>query len=263
MPYQTIKAEVRDNICYLQLNRPEANNSINAELVKECHDALSACAESASVVVLSGAPGVFCVGADFDAIASKAAQNAEPDDIAEPLYDLWLRLAAGPSVTVSLVRGKVNAGGIGFVAASDVVLADDSARFSLSEMLFGLYPACVLPFLVRRIGFQRAHYLTLTTAPISAKQAQEWGLVDCCGEAEELLQRSLMRLRRLSKRAIQQYKEYVGKILTPLEEVRPLAVAANRSLLRDPKNLRAIARYVELAIFPWEDMPEHRAAASS
>jgi len=62
---------------------------------------------------------------------------------------LWLRLATVRTVTISHVRGKANAGGIGFVAASDIVLADETAQFSLSELLFGLYPACVLPFLIR------------------------------------------------------------------------------------------------------------------
>jgi polyketide biosynthesis enoyl-CoA hydratase PksH len=260
--YETIKVQFQESVCFLQIDRPEANNTINDQLVAECHDVLSLCEESATVVVLSGSPEVFCFGADFQAIAA-SQRDAERLIIRErsgdrtgspgPLYDLWLRLATGPFVTVSHVRGKANAGGVGFVAASDIVLADESAQFSLSELLFGLYPACVLPFLIRRVGFQNAHYLTLMTQPITARQACEIRLVDACEPASEaLLRRHLQRLRRLSKVAIRRYKAYMNGISAPLQDLKAPAVAANREVLSDSTNLQAITRYVEQGIFPWE-----------
>src|SRR5262249_53853097 len=198
---------------------------ISSQLVAECNDVLSACEESATVIVLRGTPEVFCMGADFKAIAGASENAYERDDGPEPLYDLWLRLTTGPYVTISHVRGKVNAGGVGFVGASDIVFADESAQFSLSELLFGLYPACVLPFLIRRIGFQKAHYLTLMTQPISAKQACEWGLVDACEPLSEvLLRHHLQRLRRLSKVAIGRYKTYMSRISVPLQHLKSAAV---------------------------------------
>lgn len=251
MSYQTIKAQFHETVCHLQIDRPEANNTINAQLVAEFHDVLSACEESATIVVLSGSPEVFCYGADFKGIASAGGQKG--DSGPGPLYDLWMRLATGPYVTVSHVRGKANAGGIGFVAASDIALADETAQFGLSELLFGLYPACVLPFLIRRVGFQKANYLALTTQPISAKQACEWGLVDVCDVMSETqLRRHLQRLRRLSKTAIRRYKNYISSISDPLREFKAVAVAGNREVFADPDNLQAISRYVEHGVFPWE-----------
>lgn len=250
--YDTIKVHFEESICYLQIDRPEANNTINGQLVAECNEVLSACEEFATVVVLSGSPEVFCYGADFDALARPKASPDEEDGPG-PLYDLWLRLATGPYVTISQVRGKANAGGVGFVAASDIVVADETAQFSLSEMLFGLYPACVMPFLIRRVGFQKAHYLTLMTQPISAKQALEWGLVDAVDASSEILvRRHVQRLRRLSKVAIQRYKTYMSGMSVPLHELKPKALAANVEVFSDPKNLQAITRYVERGIFPWE-----------
>jgi polyketide biosynthesis enoyl-CoA hydratase PksH len=251
--YQTIKVEFQESICFLQIDRPEANNTISSQLIAECHDVLALCEESATVVVLSGTPEVFCFGADFQALTSTADGAHAQDDGPGPLYDLWLRMATGPYVTISHVRGQANAGGVGFVAASDIVLADESAQFSLSELLFGLFPACVLPFLVRRIGFQKAHYLTLTTQPISAKQACEWGLVDAVDpKSEILLRRHLQRLRRLSKTAIRRYKTYMSRMSMPLQELKSPAVAANLQVFTDAGNLQAIARYVEHGVFPWE-----------
>jgi polyketide biosynthesis enoyl-CoA hydratase PksH len=251
--YETIRVEFQESICFLQIDRPRADNTISGRLVAECNDVLSVCEEAATVIVLSGSPEVFCLGADFKAIAGAAKKAYDQDDGPGPLYDLWLRLATGPYVTISHVRGKANAGGVGFVAASDMVLADETAQFSLSELLFGLYPACVLPFLIRRVGFQKAHYLTLMTQPISARQACEWGLVDEYEPlSEALLRRRLQRLRRLSKIAIRRYKTYMSRISAPLQDLRSLAVAANRAVFSDADNLQAIARYVEQGVFPWE-----------
>src|SRR5882724_3186902 len=251
--YETIRVQFQESICFLQIDRPEANNTISSRLVAECHDVLSACEESATVVVLSGSPEVFCFGADFNALATASQPPHQHDDGPGPLYDLWLRLATGPYVTISHVRGKANAGGVGFVAASDIVLADDTAQFSLSELLFGLYPACVLPFLIRRIGLQKAHYLTLMTQPISAKQACEWGLVDACEPVSDtLLRRHLQRLRRLSKIGIRRYKTYVSRVSVPLQDLKSQAVAANLEVFADADNLLAITRYVERGVFPWE-----------
>jgi len=253
--YETIKVEFQESICFLQIDRPQADNTISSQLVAECNDVLHTCEGSATVIVLSGSPEVFCLGADFKAIAGASKKAPERDDGPGPLYDLWLRLATGPYVTISHVRGKANAGGIGFVAASDIVLADESAQFSLSELLFGLYPACVLPFLIRRVGFQKAHYLTLMTQPISARQACEWGLVDEYEPlSETLLRRRLQRLRRLSKIAIKRYKSYVSRISAPLQDLKAPAVAANLEIFSDAGNLQAITRYVERGVFPWEKL---------
>src|SRR5215470_9626675 len=203
MTYQTLQVRFRVPICFMRFHRTEANNTINSVLIEECSHVLSLCEESITIVVLEGLPEVFCFGADFAEIHAEMTNGQQREQNAEPLYDLWLQLATGPYITISHVRGKANAGGIGFVAACDIVLADHTAQFSLSELLFGLFPACVLPFLIRRIGRQKAHYMTLMTAPIQVEEAHRWGLVDAyAADSADLLRRHLLRLRRLSKSGI-------------------------------------------------------------
>jgi polyketide biosynthesis enoyl-CoA hydratase PksH len=256
--FRTLKVRFQESVCFTQIHRPEAGNTISDELVAEMHQVLSACESSATVLVLGGSPEVFCAGADFKALAgaqaaTHAASADETDASRGPLYDLWLRMVDAPFITVSHVRGRANAGGIGFVAASDIVLADETAQFSLSELLFGLYPAMVLPFLVRRVGAQRAHYLTLMTQPFGVAQACEWGLVDAFEpRSDALLRRHLLRLSRLSRTAIRRYKRYMSGLSSALSEQKPRAVAANREVFSDPENLAAITRYVERGVFPWE-----------
>ena len=162
-------------------------------------------------------------------------------------------ISLGPFITIAHVQGKTNAGGVGFVAACDVVLCDEKAVFSLSELLFGLMPACVLPFLIRRMGFSKANYMTLMTQPISAKQAREWGLVDACEEKSDMLLRKyLLRLRRLSKTGISAYKRYVSTLDEVLAKSKPQALEANIEVFSNQNNLEKIVRYVKTGQFPWE-----------
>jgi polyketide biosynthesis enoyl-CoA hydratase PksH len=251
--YETLQVRFQDSICHLQFHRPQDNNTINDVLIGECHEALAACESDATVVVLSGLPEVFCFGADFQDLSSRAQTGAQAKHGPDSLYDVWQKLATGPYISIAHVRGKANAGGIGFVAASDIVLADETAKFSLSELLFGLIPACVLPFLIRRMGFQKAHYMTVMTQPVSVQQAQEWGLVDAWEpQSEALVRKHLLRLRRLSKTAIGRYKRYMNELNGPLERLKQPAIATNSTVFSDPKNIEGIVRYVQTGRFPWE-----------
>ncbi|MBL4761357.1 MAG: enoyl-CoA hydratase/isomerase [Gammaproteobacteria bacterium] len=257
MIYETLKvhferssAEGDDDLCFLQLHRPESNNTINGKMIEECSQVLALCREKVKVVIFSGLPEVFCFGADFEAMANKSPQSGSGP---EPLYDLWTEMATGPFITVAHVRGKANAGGIGFVAACDLVLADGRAEFSLSELLFGLMPAYVLPFLIRRIGFQRAHSMTLMTKPVMAEEAAGWALVDAyADDSEGLLRRYLLRLRRLNKTAVQRYKRYMSSLDDSLLGAKEKAMAANTEVFSDPENMEKISRYVSTGKFPWE-----------
>lgn len=253
MNYQTVNVRVEQEVCYLQLHRPKENNTINDQMIEECHHALDSYEELITVLVIEGMPEVFCFGADFQEMHDTMASGEVRDRNPERLYDLWLRLATGPFISISHVRGRVNAGGIGFVAASDIVLAESAAQFSLSELLFGVYPAAVLPFLIRRVGVAKANYLTLMTKTITTEQANTWGLVDASEEnSKSLLRKHLLRLKPLTKNAIVRYKQYFHQLSIPLQEQKALAVEANKAMFSDPQNLTGIYRYIETGKFPWE-----------
>lgn len=250
--YQTIRSRFEDSVCYLQLYRPESNNTINDQLIAECDDVLTKCEDSSSIVIIEGLSDVFCFGADFKNITSNTPLNSNVD--ATQMYALWQKLATGPYISIAHVKGKANAGGIGFVAACDIVLAEEKAEFSLSELLFGLFPACVLPFLIRRIGIKNSNYLTLMTKPISAQEAKIIGLVDAIEtNSEALLRKHLLRLRYLSKQSIKNYKIYMHGLSEFLDKSKEKAIEASKAFFSDPNNLNKIARYVETGKFPWED----------
>ncbi|MFJ6851020.1 enoyl-CoA hydratase/isomerase [Streptomyces sp. NPDC091271] len=259
--YDTVNVRFENEICFLQLHRPEAGNTINSRLVEECTEVVRFAEEHAKILVLEGLPDVFCWGADFGEIAAGDGDGegdgggvgGDERSPAADLYDLWLSLAFGSFVSVAHVRGKVNAGGVGFVAACDIVLCADTVTFSLSELLFGLMPACVLPFLIRKVGLTKANFITLMTQPFTAEQAVGWHLVDASADSSDnLLRRHLLRLRYLPKTGVTRYKKYLRELDDILLPSRNKAVAANQEVFSDKENLRKIERYVTTGQFPWE-----------
>lgn len=253
MSYKTLQVRFEDTVCFVQIFRPDAKNTINATLLAELNDVLMSCEKDMNVVVLEGLPEVFCFGADFRSIQDSLDDNAVTTQNPELLYDVFSRLSGSSFVSIAHVRGQTNAGGVGFVAACDIVLSDETATFSLSELLFGLYPACVLPFLARRIGYQKAHYMTLMTRPVTVQKAESWGLVDVCdSNSEGLLRRHILPLKRLSKTGIREYKQYMSELHGPIVQSKALAVTANDKMFSDETNLAKISRFVKTGQYPWE-----------
>jgi PfaD family protein len=252
-----------EGVCRVALNRPEADNALDTVMVRELTEVVrrAIASPSVTVLVLEGLPTVFCSGADFGVIADAARTGS--DTVSDPaeFFKLLRLLSLGEILTIACVRGRTNAGGVGLVAACDVVVADNGATFGLSELLFGLLPAVVLPFLVRRVGRQRANYLTLTATSVTADRAAEWGLVDDVGiDVERVLQRHLQRARRLSASALSRYKSYMADQFPILDDTEQRALAANRASFGDPDNVDAIRRFSESGVFPWE---RERVASSS
>lgn len=258
MSHETITVRRQGPVCRVRFDRPEHDNAINDAMIRECHEVLDSCErDGCGVVLFEGSAEAFCVGADFTAFTPAHGSDVASEYDPAPLYDLWLRMATGPYVTLSHVRGRANAGGVGFVAASDIVIANTTATFGLSELLFGLYPAMVLPFLTRRVGYQRANYLTLTTRAVDAPQAAQWGLVDRCAESTgPVLAQHLGRLSKLSPDGIARYKGFMNKEIAPIRRHREAAVSANVEIFTDEHNLRRITRFVENGVYPWEELSQ-------
>lgn len=251
--YSTIAVNQQRGTLMLKLNRPEANNSINTTLVKEILDVLhqSESDPSIKVIVIQGNEQTFCTGMDFNAV-SAGGSEALMDEDPNGYYNMLKHLATCSKIVVAKVDGKVNAGGIGIVAASDIVIASETVTFGLSEALFGLLPACVMPFLIRRIGAQKAQWMTLMTQGISAQRAYEIGLVDeLTSNTNDTLRRNLLRLTRLETSTILDLKDYMSKLWIINEETQRIAVDKITSLVTSDKVQNNIRNFVENGKFPW------------
>lgn len=252
--FETIKCRTQKAVAFLQICRPDADNSINATLIKEMMIALLQLEENdeVKVIVLQGSPEHFCTGMDLNAVGNERRDALFEDD-PDAYYDLLKYFATSSKIIISVVEGKVNAGGVGMVAASDIVIANEAATFSLSEVLFGLLPACVMPFLIRRVGYQKAKWMTLTTQSISAERAFNIGLADeISPNVNDALRRNLLRLTRLETRTIRELKDYMSSLWIINEQTQQLAVSKITGLMRSEKVQANIKNYVQHGIFPWD-----------
>lgn len=237
-----------------KLNRPNRRNPIDDAMLRELHAALDAAEANAEcrVLVLEGSEGSFCSGLDFSAV--EAAETGGAPGSSSTLYmQLLSRFASSCRIVIAKIEGQVLAGGVGLVAASDFAVCTPASTFALSEALWGLLPACVLPYLIRRVGFQKAYTMTLTTRTVPAPEAASIGLVDEMSEQPaDTIRRWLLRLAKLHPDTTRDLKAYFRTLGPITDAVEQDAVSEIERLLCEPRVRGNIERYVRRGEFPWE-----------
>ena len=179
-PYEHLRRTDEGPVATVALARPEARNALNAALIGEvarCFEELAE-DEGVRVVVLTGEGPTFCAGADVGYMRDTASSSYEENlKDARRLADMFLAVDDLPKPVVARVRGAAIGGGAGLVAAADLAVAEEGARFAYSEVRLGIAPATIAPFVVRKIGYSRARALFLTGKRFGAELAREIGLV--------------------------------------------------------------------------------------
>ncbi|OZI51291.1 2-(1,2-epoxy-1,2-dihydrophenyl)acetyl-CoA isomerase PaaG [Bordetella genomosp. 4] len=189
MTYQSILFDLSGGIARLTLNRPEKLNSFTAAMHGEVADALARVEnEGARVLVLTGAGRGFCAGQDLS--ERQMAADGIPPDLGETVEKFYAplvrRLNALPLPVVVGVNGVAAGAGANLAFAGDIVIAKESASFIQSFCRLGLIPdtggTYVLP---RLVGRARAMGLAMLGDKLTARQAQDWGLIwQCVPDAE-------------------------------------------------------------------------------
>ena len=195
-----IRLTVEGGIGRLELNRPDAANSIDLQLAIELEAAARRLAGDASVrvVLLTGAGARFCGGGDVGSSAEDpAAMSGLLADITSHVHPAVRLLTELDAPVVAAVQGSAAGAGLGLVLASDLVLAARSAKFVMAFTAIGLSPdGSSTWFLPRVVGHRRAMELALTNRVLSAEEAQDWGIATTVvddgqlpGAAEDLVAR--------------------------------------------------------------------------
>jgi len=180
-----VQVERRGAFWFARLNRPDKRNALSEPLMGELMalcDRVAADAD-ARALVLWGAGGSFCAGADFggflELMAAPAPAGLDPIVAHNRTFGTMLeRLATLPVATLGVIRGATMGGGVGLVAVLDRVIATDDAVFAMPEVTLGVAPAQIAPFVARRVGAARARWLMLAAARLDADAARAAGLVD-------------------------------------------------------------------------------------
>jgi methylglutaconyl-CoA hydratase len=167
-------------VAQVTINRPNVANAFDGETISALIDAFHTLGEedSVRVIVLTGAGGHFCAGADLKWMMKLAQNQAQlTDKNANVLAGLFDTVNKSPKPVIGRINGAVRGGGLGLVAACDIPIAISSVNFAFTEVRLGLAPAVISPYVISRIGIPAARELFLTGARFGAERAKELSLV--------------------------------------------------------------------------------------
>ena len=177
MDYDTITYDITDDIATVTLNRADVMNALNTQMRAEITDAVRDAGKNARVVVLTGAGKAFCSGQDLGDRA-----NAANLDLERTLRDEYVPMLRAifdsPIPTISAVNGAAAGAGANLALAADVVIATESAFFLQAFTRIGLIPdAGGTYYLPRQMGLAKAMGAALFADKITARQADDWGMI--------------------------------------------------------------------------------------
>ncbi|GEN33923.1 enoyl-CoA hydratase [Aneurinibacillus danicus] len=181
MSYTTLTFDVRDNVATITLNRQEAANAMNLDLAKDLMHVALKCDESPEVraVIITGTGSAFSVGGDLKSFSEQGSHlPGHLKEVTTYLHAAISRLTRMDAPVIAAVNGVAAGAGMSLAIAADLVIAAESARFTMAYTRVGLTPdGSASYFLPRIVGLKRALELTLTNRVLSAQEAYELGIV--------------------------------------------------------------------------------------
>lgn len=184
-----IEFTIENQIARLKLNRPEVRNAFNPEMIAEIRKVFEtdiAFEPKLRAVVLSGAGASFCAGGDLAWMRSMASFSFEQNQQdARELFTMYRAMRNCEVPLLANIHGHAMGGGVGLTAVCDIVAAEKSTSFALSEVRLGIVPAVICPFVLEKLSLPWAYRYMLTGDAFSAEQAQAAGLVHFIGAQKD------------------------------------------------------------------------------
>lgn len=217
--------ERRGPAAWITLASPQTRNALSTQLVAELLAHLRAAMDDpeARAVVLTGEGPAFCAGADLKSAGAMGEGESGADN---PFVEVLKLMRHGPKPVVVAANGHAFGGGLGLVAAADIALAADSARFSFSEVRVGAIPAMISVVVLPKLGEHHTLRLFLTGERFGAERALEYGLFHRVVPESEL-------------------EAAVGEEVEAVAQGGPVAVREAKQLVR------TVARLSEDEAFAW------------
>jgi len=208
------------------MHRPEVRNAFHIGMIREliaCFGELESESRITLVRLTSSGPH-FSSGADLNWMREGQKQGKEQlRNESLELYDLFRTIRSSRMIVVASVRGRAMGGALGLLAASDIVVAEDSSSFAFSEVKLGLAPSIIAPFVAGKIGYSRSNELMLTGRTFIAESALEYGLVHyICreGSLEEETEKVLDQIRSNGPRAMSAVKFLLQQLQSDADPAR-------------------------------------------
>jgi enoyl-CoA hydratase/carnithine racemase len=195
--YENLIADMSAPIARVTLNRPERRNALSLALMRELMACLQEIGGSDEIraVILSAAGSVFSSGHDLTEMRGRSISDYR--QIFSACVEMMDTIQSIPQPVIAEVRGMATAAGCQLVAACDLAVAAEDAKFATPGVRIGLFCSTPMVALTRAIGRKRALEMLMTGTAIDAHTAAEWGLVNHVFPAAQLRDKTLALARRI------------------------------------------------------------------
>lgn len=213
--YETIEFELKDRVGTLWLNRPDVHNAFNNIMLAEIIDCVEQANENNDIIclIIRGRGKSFCAGVDIQWMRD-VAKNSYDVNYTESLQlsKCFYTIYKCKKTTIAMVHGVSLGGANGILSACDMAYCDNDATFSLSEVKIGIIPACISPYVIKRVGEYGSRDLMLTGKRIKGPEAEDYKLVNKSFTTEKL-------------------EEYLGSVIDFLKTSGPQAMTHCKNLI--------------------------------
>jgi methylglutaconyl-CoA hydratase len=261
MQYATLEVAFSERVATITLNRPEVRNAFNEAMIAELTDAFEQfdTREDVRAIVLAANGAAFCAGADLNWMKKMASFSDDENHAdARRLADMLAAVYRCSKPVIARVSGDAYAGGVGLVAASDIVVAAEGARFCLSEARLGLIAATIAPYVVRALGERASRRYFTTAEQFDCTTALRLGLVHETVGVEMLdatVQKITAALCANGPRAVRESKRLVQDVAgRVLDEALIDDTAARIARIRaSAEGREGVASFLEKRVPSWRD----------
>ncbi|MFU8863901.1 MAG: enoyl-CoA hydratase [Rhodobacterales bacterium] len=202
MAYETIIVEIEDHVALVTLNRPNALNALNDQLLGELADALTGCQNNEKVrcIVITGSEKAFAAGADIKMMAEKSFVDVFAGDLFTPESEQIMRVR---KPIIAAVSGYALGGGCELAMMCDFIIASDTAKFGQPEINLGVVAGLGgTQRLTRAIGKAKAMDMNLTGRFMDAEEAERSGLVSRVVPVKKLMEETMAAAQKIAEKSM-------------------------------------------------------------
>lgn len=216
--YKYLEIDENKSVITVWLNRPEIHNSFNEIMIGELLDLFKdKSLAKKRALILRGRGKSFCAGADLNWMKSVVNYSYE-QNLAESiqLSECFHSIYTCPVPTIAFVHGNAIGGANGFLSACDMSYAVPETTFSLSEVKIGITPACISPYILKRIGEFKTRELMITGRRFNGVEAEKYGLINSCIESDkvdEFLEYLISGIKSSGPEAIKVTKNLINNVV--------------------------------------------------
>jgi len=218
MEYETLQINIKDNIVYILLNRPQRLNSFDIKLGEELYNVLKEINAKSEIraVVLKGTGKGFCGGGDVKEMYDAKDKPKFLRDLTKAIHRCVIEMRTMEKPVIAAINGAAFGAGLSLALACDIIISVKDAKLGTAFIGIGLAPGCGTQFFTKLVGYQKACEYILTSKTFTAEEAQHLGIVNKVVEADKLddaVEEFVSKFKKLPPIAVGKAKMLINKSL--------------------------------------------------